>query len=87
MNAAETKSGEPMVIPEIPVAAAEINAGTIPPAGYLSGENSREADLTLLYSLMGRLDQFIGGQIEISEEDLAAMELTITLLKARYNLP
>lgn len=87
MNAAETKSGEPVVIPEIPAAAAEIKAGTIPPAGYLSGENSREADLTLLYTLMGRLDQFIGGQIEISEEDLAAMELTITLLKARYNLP
>ena len=48
--------------------------------------NSREEDLKMLYDLMERLDRFIDMEIEITEEELAAMELTITLLKARYNL-
>jgi hypothetical protein len=50
-------------------------------------DNSRESDLALLRSLMDRLDKFLSGEIELSEEELAVMELTITLLKARYNLP
>jgi hypothetical protein len=50
-------------------------------------DNSRESDLALLRSLMDRLDKFLSGEIDLSEEELAVMELTITLLKARYNLP
>jgi hypothetical protein len=50
-------------------------------------DNSRESDLALLRGLMERLDKFLDGEIDLSEEELAVMELTITLLKARYNLP
>jgi hypothetical protein len=57
------------------------------PEGAIEPDNSRESDLALLHNLMARLDKFLRGEIQLSEEELAAMELTITLLKARYNLP
>jgi hypothetical protein len=55
--------------------------------GQQSAENSREADLALLNSLIERLDMYINGKNEISENELASIELTINLLKARYNFP
>jgi hypothetical protein len=56
-----------------------------------SGENSpgdayREADLALLRTLISRIDQHKAGQINLTEEELASMERTITGLRARYNL-
>jgi tetratricopeptide (TPR) repeat protein len=47
----------------------------------------QQPDIEVLYSLSSRLDQFITGENSITEEELAAMELTITLLKAQYNIP
>ena len=46
----------------------------------------QQPDITILYSMCGRLDQYILGESDISENDLAAMELTVTLIKAQYNL-
>lgn len=57
------------------------------PSRLLGIGNSREADLALLRSLIERLDMYINGKIEISKEELAAIELTISLIKARYNFP
>jgi hypothetical protein len=54
---------------------------------YRAAGNSKEADLALLASLIERLDMYINGKIEISENELTSIELTISLLKARYNFP
>jgi tetratricopeptide (TPR) repeat protein len=46
----------------------------------------QQPDISILHSLISRLDQYIGGGENLTDDDLAAMELTITLLKAQYNL-
>jgi hypothetical protein len=53
----------------------------------VDSENSKDADLALLSSLIERLDMYINGKIDISKDELATIELTISLLKARYNFP
>jgi len=46
----------------------------------------QQPDIAILYSLINRVDQYLSGAENLTDEDLAAMELTITLLKAQYNL-
>jgi len=46
----------------------------------------QKPDIPVLYDMSGKLDQFIANKTGMSEEDLASMELTITLLKAQYNI-
>jgi hypothetical protein len=54
----------------------------LPPA-----PDSRQADLVLLRELIDRIDRYVAGEIAITGEDLEAMELVITRIKTRYNLP
>jgi hypothetical protein len=71
--------------------AAEDNAGftrfrlssVIP---YPSIGNSKEADLALLASVMKRLGQFMNGEIEIPEQELAGLEQIITRIKKLYEI-
>jgi hypothetical protein len=49
--------------------------------------HNRESDLILLRDLIRRVDLYLAGEISITEEELAAMELVINRLKARYGLP
>ncbi|MDR2701915.1 MAG: hypothetical protein LBB72_05755 [Spirochaetaceae bacterium] len=51
-----------------------------------STENSKEADLALLASIMKRLGQFMNGEIEIPEQELINMEQTITRIRKLYGL-
>jgi hypothetical protein len=53
----------------------------------VSSEYSKEADMLLLQNCIDRIDQFIAGKVLISEEELIAMELTISRIKIRYGLP
>ncbi|MDR2133985.1 MAG: hypothetical protein LBP27_02670 [Treponema sp.] len=52
-----------------------------------SPEYSKEADMLLLRNCIDRIDQFVAGKIFLSEEELIAMELTISRVKIRYGLP
>ena len=52
-----------------------------------SGPDEREEALDLLHDLLDRLDLFLAGEIDISAEDLAAIEQTIAGIKTRYRLP
>jgi hypothetical protein len=56
-------------------------------AGAPPSADSRQSDLILLRELIDRIDLFIAGEIVLSEEELAAMELAISRIKARYGLP
>jgi hypothetical protein len=48
--------------------------------------NDNQADLKALQEMLGRLDRFIAGEIELSERELAEIDLSITSLKARHGL-
>jgi hypothetical protein len=52
-----------------------------------AGVDTRESDIVLLRDLIRRIDLYVAGEITITEEDLAAMELVISRIKARYGLP
>jgi hypothetical protein len=56
----------------------------LPPS---AGVDSQESDILLLRDFISRIDLYVAGEISISEEDLAAMELVINRIKARYGLP
>jgi hypothetical protein len=43
--------------------------------------------MLLLQNCISRIDQFVAGKIFLSEEELIAMELTISRIKIRYDLP
>jgi hypothetical protein len=60
---------------------------TVPLPGDPPSADARQADLILLRDLIDRIDQYMAGEITITEEDLAAMETVIARLKARYGLP
>jgi hypothetical protein len=61
---------------------------TVPlPADIPFPPGSKEADLALLKELITRIDQYMAGEIDITEEELANMETVVTRLKARYGLP
>jgi len=48
--------------------------------------NSKEDDLTLLAGIMKRLDQYMNGEIQIPEPELAGMQQTITRIKQFYGM-
>jgi len=48
--------------------------------------NSKEGDLTLLAGIMKRLDQYMNGEIQIPEPELAGMQQTITRIKQFYGI-
>jgi hypothetical protein len=54
----------------------DYSGGTIPTAGL-------DADLKLMRELLEHLDRYLSGQIQMSEEELAAIEQTIIRSKAR----
>ncbi|MDR1100042.1 MAG: hypothetical protein LBL28_06120 [Treponema sp.] len=61
---------------------------TVPLSGDLPlPAGSKEADLALLKELINRIDQYVAGEISLTEEELALMETTAARLKARYGLP
>jgi hypothetical protein len=67
--------------PEEPPLIADMSRAYSPP-GYSKGE-----DMLLLQNCINRIDRFIAGEIPLSEEELADMELTIRRIKIRYGLP
>jgi hypothetical protein len=60
---------------------------TVPLPSEIPGTDSKQADIFLLRELINRIDRYVAGEIIITEEDLAAMEIVIARLKARYGLP
>ncbi|MDR0622834.1 MAG: hypothetical protein LBG10_00190 [Treponema sp.] len=60
---------------------------TVPLSGEAPSADSRQSDMLLLRDLINRIDSYIAGEITITEEELAAMELVISRIKARYGLP
>jgi hypothetical protein len=57
------------------------------PLPEIPAADSKQEDLFLLQELIDRIDRYLAGEIDITEEDLAAMETVISRLKARYGLP
>jgi hypothetical protein len=53
----------------------------------LSREDSRRTDAITIRDLISRIDRYIASGVSISDEEIAAIELVITRLKARYGLP
>ncbi|MDR2257960.1 MAG: hypothetical protein LBE14_02295 [Treponema sp.] len=60
---------------------------TVPLDGEAPSADSRQSDLILLRDLINRIDSYAAGETAITEEELAAMELVISRIKARYGLP
>jgi hypothetical protein len=60
---------------------------TVPLSGGAPSADSRQADLILLRDLINRIDSYAAGETAVTEEELAAMELVISRIKARYGLP
>jgi hypothetical protein len=60
---------------------------TVPLPADTPSADSRQSDLILLRDLINRIDLYVAGEITITEEDLAAMELVINRIKTRYGLP
>jgi hypothetical protein len=60
---------------------------TVPLPDETPSADSRQSDIILLRDLINRIDLYVTGAIVITEEDLAAMELIISRIKARYGLP
>jgi len=48
--------------------------------------NSKEADLALLTDIMKRLNQYMNGDIEIPEQELASMQQIITRIRQYYGI-
>jgi hypothetical protein len=49
-------------------------------------DETMQADLVILRDLTSRLDEYIESDVSVSEEELAAIELVISRLKAKYGL-
>jgi hypothetical protein len=53
----------------------------------LPSDQTRQEDLEALDDLIRRMDQYMNGEIFLSEEDLNILEMVIARLRARYGLP
>ncbi|MDR0877921.1 MAG: hypothetical protein LBN21_07695 [Treponema sp.] len=50
-------------------------------------DDTQETDLALLRSLVARIDDYLADNSDLTEEELASIEQTIAMLRARYRLP
>ncbi|GHV94735.1 hypothetical protein AGMMS50293_10550 [Spirochaetia bacterium] len=78
---------EPAPLPSGKFFTCSVFLATEDPAGFDLGRaistTGLDADLALMRELLERLDRYLSGQIQISEEELAAIEQSITRIKAR----
>jgi hypothetical protein len=70
-----------------------IDISKAPDSGTIQGpektetdDETMQADLVILRDLTSRLDEYIKSDVSVSEEELAAIELVISRLKAKYGL-
>jgi hypothetical protein len=85
--AAEDARGFPSYFAGSPDDLSRFLRETVPLSADTPSADSRQSDLILLRDLIDRIDLYVAGEITITEEDLAAMELVINRIKARYGLP